>query len=554
MILSSTYFSRFLLTFTFGVSIAACSRKIQGTSPSVDGDSGGSVGDGDSALAGSVGDGDTGGSIGDGDGDGDTGGSTGEGAPCEDDEYERLSTTGSTAGVCTQLSVCSAGEYEILAPTKTRDRRCKVCTDGTFSTEQNARECQIWTECELGKIESVAPKANRDRVCNGCGEGLYEDGSACESLTICTDSQYESTAATSTSDRTCSALTNCDPGSWASTPDANTDRVCTPCDEGFSTTENASECISWTVCGDDEEVTVEASRTRDRQCVACAQDTHSSGPNATSCKGISAGWWHACTVDSANGRVRCWGLDDDNQSTIPLGLVNVHFNSVSAGGYHTCAVRSDNGRIECWGRNSSDQATPIDGEYVSVSAGGWHTCGLLASGGVNCWGASGSDVGATGSFEKIASGGWGHTFGLRTNGDLSCFMDISQQQDGFRDVKYIDVDAWAFGGCGLLADGTVECWGQGDSWNPVEGVFDSLEVGFEPYSMPYICGVKADGYVSCNDADFGASPTIPQPNVPFTSISAGADFVCGIVETDGLIACWGWDVSGRTDVPASLKH
>ena len=66
---------------------------------------------------------------------------------------------------------------------------------------------------------------------------------------------------------------------------------------------------------------------------------------------VSAGGYHTCAL-MIDGRIDCWGLDDDGQATPPAGI----FTQVSAGDYHTCGLRSD-GSVECWGDNGSGQAT-----------------------------------------------------------------------------------------------------------------------------------------------------------------------------------------------------
>jgi hypothetical protein len=85
---------------------------------------------------------------------------------------------------------------------------------------------------------------------------------------------------------------------------------------------------------------------------------------------ISAGNQYTCGVQT-DGTLACWGLNDDGQTTAPVGT----FTQVSAGGDHTCGVQTDSA-LACWGLNGDGQATPPGGIFILVSAGGSHTCAV----------------------------------------------------------------------------------------------------------------------------------------------------------------------------------
>jgi uncharacterized membrane protein len=133
----------------------------------------------------------------------------------------------------------------------------------------NAASCAPWSQCKSGETESVPPSATSDRVCSKCGAGKYEANGECQSLTVCTAQQYESTAATATSDRKCSALSSCQPGSaQTGAPTTTTDRQCAACTNGtFSTTVNAASCKAWTTCTSSQNQTMAGTATSDVVCV-----------------------------------------------------------------------------------------------------------------------------------------------------------------------------------------------------------------------------------------------------------------------------------------------
>lgn len=523
-----------------------------------------------------------------------SGGDTGQTlSKCQDDEFESEPATSAKEAVCVHVSDCLPGQFEKVAASLATDRECKTCPSGTFSTQKNALACSKWSECVAGKFESVEPDSATDRVCNSCGPDLFEDGTECQSLTVCAHDEYESSPAsaardrvcksltqcdstteyqteapTSTSDRVCSTLSTCPLGTSANQPTATKDRVCSPCENSYSTTEDATTCLPWTVeCGDNEYVSRQASELVDRECQACPRGTFSTGPNATSCQGISAGWNHACFVDTADGVVTCWGDDSYGQSTAPT---DVAFSSVSAGGYHTCGVRQTDKKVECWGLATGGQTTPINDFYQGVSAGGHHTCGHLVDGEVRCWGSFDQSRAPIGSFTKISSGGMGHACGLRADGSVSCFGDNSADQALVPDEMFLDVDSWGAGGCAVRADRTVLCWGNNnaDPFTLLAGTFDALSIAFNTdptyayVNTRYICGMLSDGSLSCNESSYpsGGMPPleVARPDLKFSTVSLGKDYGCGIVKSDRKVACWGWDESiektGRYLPPAAIRH
>jgi alpha-tubulin suppressor-like RCC1 family protein len=98
--------------------------------------------------------------------------------------------------------------------------------------------------------------------------------------------------------------------------------------------------------------------------------------------------------------------------------------------------------------------------------------------------------------------------------------------------------------CGLRADGSVLCWGDGRAGQimvPAGARFAALTTGGN-----YGCGLRADGSVLCWGA---APPAMPAGTVKFTSISAGASHACGL-RADGTALCWGDNRYGQTTVPA----
>ncbi|MFT3927009.1 MAG: FG-GAP-like repeat-containing protein [Myxococcales bacterium] len=77
-----------------------------------------------------------------------------------------------------------------------------------------------------------------------CGKDAFERDGGCLPITACTDSEYETAAPTTNTDRACAPLTECTAGTYMSgAPMATTDRVCSVCPVGTSSVAtNASGC------------------------------------------------------------------------------------------------------------------------------------------------------------------------------------------------------------------------------------------------------------------------------------------------------------------------
>src|SRR5439155_640288 len=120
--------------------------------------------------------------------------------------------------------------------------------------------------------------------------------------------------------------------------------------------------------------------------------------------------------------------------------------------------------------------------------------------------------------------------------------------------------------CALLGDGTVQCWGVGDSGQRGDGTFNNIST--VPGAVVGITGavaVAARGYHSCallgdgtvwcwgrnSDGQLGNGTTIGSP-VPgrvaglpsATAVSGGFQHTCALL-ADGTVQCWGRNLEGQ---------
>ncbi len=291
------------------------------------------------------------------------------------------------------------------------------------------------------------------------------------------------------------------------------------------------------------------------QCV-CAQDYAGSKCRVySSARGMALGESHTC-VHVRPYYLTCWGhnahaelgvghLDDlgdepgEMGRSLPPIFIELPSNhrGVFAGAHHSCAI-TDLGEAACWGLNDSGQlgrgdtamrggtvdelglpTPPIElgaGSFVeSLALGTAHSCALLATGAVKCWGAN--DAGQLGLGDTLARGN-----------------QPGQMGDALPSVNLpgtaLRLATSNSSSCALLDDGSVRCWGQGES--------GQLGVGLSPP-----VGVISDQLGS------QLHPVQLESALAPTGITAGAEHFC-VWFSDGTVECWGEELALGDDAPS----
>ncbi len=282
--------------------------------------------------------------------------------------------------------------------------------------------------------------------------------------------------------------------------------------------------------------------------------------------GIALGSFHSCAWRS-DGTARCWGdnsgydLGDGTSArrdaaVAVLGLDRVA--SLVAGASFTCARRSD-GAVLCWGTNALGQmgdgtlggaqmtptAVPGLGAVAEVTARGNHACARLADASVRCWGSDawgelGDDAGnashrtteaalgvRAGAVQVVAGGD--HTCARFADGSAQCWGNgnTGELGDGVTaKSRYVPVvvsglmgaaalAAGSFGTCARMTDGTVRCWG----YNSDGQIGDGTEGGTR------------------------ATPTVALGLSGVSDLGLGQTFACAL--SAGSVRCWGSNNNGR---------
>lgn len=355
---------------------------------------------------------------------------------------------------------------------------------------------------------------------------------------------------------------------------------------------------------------------------------------------VSSGNNHNCTV-TPSGAAYCWGfnqygqLGNDTYGSLRSDPVAVSggltFRSVSAGANFTCGLATT-GAAYCWGSPSFGRLgtnaemdtcvysgvpndpcmltpAPVSGglAFESVSVGFSHACGLTAGGAAWCWGRN--DKGQLGdgtltdksapvavlgglAFRAI-SGDRQHTCGMTTTGKAYCWGYNVDGQLGTGDrtplrntapvaveggLTFQSVDAGHHHSCGVTVNGEAYCWGLNEhgelgtamapdscgldpcSLNPIP-VSGGLTFQSVSANADYTCGVTTTAVAYCWGSDAvgklgnggnpgGAEPSAVSGALAFQSVSAGTHHACGLA-TNGDAYCWGSDAGGEeaSDVP-----
>ena len=183
---------------------------------------------------------------------------------------------------------------------------------------------------------------------------------------------------------------------------------------------------------------------------------------------VAASLYYSCGLRT-DGQIRCWGQNDfsgygsttppttggpTGQAAPPSGK----FTAVSAGWEHACALNS-NREIVCWGRNHNGQADPPDGQYEAISAGWDYSCALTDGGSIDCWGL-GPEHAPAAKYASVSTG-WEYACGVTTGYQLRCWGSDGHGRASPPAGDFIAVKAGKVHTCGVRTDGTVTCWGFG---------------------------------------------------------------------------------------------
>jgi uncharacterized repeat protein (TIGR02059 family) len=211
-------------------------------------------------------------------------------------------------------------------------------------------------------------------------------------------------------------------------------------------------------------------------------------------------------------------------------------SAISLGDSHTCVIVNSN--VVCYGLNSNGQlgngtqtrsSSPVYVKdsaanpsarlsgVISIAAAAEHTCALISNGKVKCWG-YGSRTG-TGYYNEAVT--------------YPRFVK-SQFSDGDVNAKNgadltgaVAITSATYGGCALLNDGKVKCWGGG--------------AGHDGEGTGYVNACTTPNTAeSCGTEYLGGGLIANVPLTGVKSITQAGQTTCGILSDESLV-CWGQD-------------
>jgi alpha-tubulin suppressor-like RCC1 family protein len=289
---------------------------------------------------------------------------------------------------------------------------------------------------------------------------------------------------------------------------------------------------------------------------------------------VAAGADHTCAL-VWDGRVRCWGANDQGQVfettsgpyTEPReALVNIRASSIASGDQHSCALLIGGG-ARCWGDGNDGELGggvtafhfPMAPDFtglaapVQLSLGGDHSCALLADGTISCWGDD--------DFGQVGNGA--------AAGDVGSPSPTLALPGG---ATATAIAAGRRHTCAVLDDGQVSCWGSDDHQQLGNGLAGSRDAPTDLVALPvgrravaitagweHTCAVLDDGAVTCwGRSDFGrlgggaltddaATPIAPvalPEGRTAVALAAGLAHTCALLDNGG-ISCWGLNANGQ---------
>lgn len=249
---------------------------------------------------------------------------------------------------------------------------------------------------------------------------------------------------------------------------------------------------------------------------------------------VTLGYDFGC-ASLLDGSVRCWGngssgqLGDGNSSSsvMPVPVSNLSsVQSLSATTSDACALKT-NGEVYCWGSGAITPSLISGINASSISSANSHSCVVISGDKtVKCWGSN-----------------WAGQLGDGTTVDHATPELVSNLSN----VK--SVSTWQDGGCALIYDGSIRCWGSSNLGNgmtsslvpvTVATISDATVIS-SGYAHSCAYSVAAN-HVYCWNQNYTPLIVIGTENT--TAITIGIGHSC-VLKSDKTVACWGSNSRGQ---------
>jgi hypothetical protein len=257
----------------------------------------------------------------------------------------------------------------------------------------------------------------------------------------------------------------------------------------------------------------------------------------------------ACALAN-DGAIICWGGMSAGPESAPHVGVAGSFVELYFRGGQGCGIRRD-GAFVCFGTNEFGEATLPEDDHLGKLGG---ACALTRDGAITCWGIApekkapwpdGPFVDLDGFPMQGCALGADRTARCWQNEVFTSMPLVPPAMHTYSQVRVSYQRA-----CGVRSDTQeIECWGGGPFSPPPPpppGKFTSFELGNEAG-----CGVRADGSIQCWDRS-GSSAVVanPAPAGNWKQVALAADESACALSTAGEIACWGLSLYLPAPIPA----
>ncbi|EGG28965.1 OmpA-like transmembrane domain protein [Aequoribacter fuscus] len=240
---------------------------------------------------------------------------------------------------------------------------------------------------------------------------------------------------------------------------------------------------------------------------------------------------------------RCWGSNSYGQIQPPTSTA---FKQISLGERHGCGITLSD-TVSCWGDNAYGQASPPENldKVKQLTSANRYSCALLEDDSITCWGGKYYMNPLTFSGAKKIVSGWDHSCVLHSGG-ISCFGSTgSEQIPSDLSGSYTDVHAANDFVCSEDSTGSTSCYGIGkDIYYDVtsETNINNLTVGSYNY-----CSHEYGYGLACGGSSSFDILTPPLLNARIGTLALTTTMACVLTSTG--VTCWG---TGANDAPEIL--
>lgn len=467
--------------------------------------------------------------------------------------------------------------------------------DAATSSSSDALSVDTSTDIDAETSGPVAEQCGDGvrQASEACDDGSTWDDDGCRDCTVVAGWRCSGAVGTESEcvdiDECYEGTDNCDVN--AACLDLDGSFECS-CNEGYAG--NGQSCQNVNECDDDNL----------NDCHADAICSDTAGEFTCECKPGFDGDGNSCVEEAhvtklalggqvcaliSDGRVFCWagsflgnGVEESSFQPTPVLVPGID-NAVDVSvGDAICVVLANN-TVKCWGRDdmgaasgvgaaSSPVETPTTvlglSSVSDVSATFGTSCAQLSNGTVRCFGRSDGTPDAEPTPVRTMSGlptiaRLGTSIddmqcAVTTNGGGWCWTGAAASPSAVSGLTNVVQMA---GKCALLNNGTVKCWGAGESGQIGNGSNDDQTTPQLVHQLStatsivagakHVCATLEDRSLVCWGKDGFFSP-INYGNVPLPisglvevkSAFAGWDNTCAI-EADHTVKCWGSNLSGQ---------